>query len=348
MHHYTQRSVITALVEDFTGYGHIFTEVFSSLEMRGVYCAVRALGTDERFGIKIPLEVKSHFVSSIQPEAWELLIRPPIVAPTPGRKTAWLTMYESTRLPKLALELVNKAHIVIVPSKWNKDGFIKSGVTRPIHVIPLGFDPAIFQPEPIPKSGPVVFGVAGRVGHGPVRKGIGRAIELFQKAFPADKNVRLHVKVHPDCEVQVINDDRIKIVKAHLEWYQLANWFKEVHCFVSLAKAEGFGLMQLQAIASGRKVVAARYGGMTEFLSGENCIPIKFKEEKAEKEGDGKWAVMMDKSVIEAFHVARAQVVKTDIQRVAASVTKFHWKNFHDSLLILLQKTGVVTNVQNL
>jgi glycosyltransferase involved in cell wall biosynthesis len=63
----------------------------------------------------------------------------------PDDRTAVLTMWETDTLPSEAVRLLNRAALVIAPSDWGAKCFRRNGVTVPIEVVPLGYDPEVFH-----------------------------------------------------------------------------------------------------------------------------------------------------------------------------------------------------------
>lgn len=342
---FMKRLTIRAAINTFTGYGQIACEIFAGLEQRGVFCPIRSCtgDKDEAFGAKVPLEMKSRFVHCPQPEPWELLIRSPWELPTPGMRTVFMTMWESTVLPKEYVTILNKAHRIIVPSDWNKEGFEASGVTVPISVIPLGISPEIFNyVPPRPEDGRFIIGIAGRVSHGANRKGIRRAIDLFLKAFPDQKDVELHVKVHPDCDIGKVDDPRIKVTREHLPWHKVRKWLADLDVFLSLARVEGFGLWQLQALACGRPVIAAPYAGMEQFVNSENSFCLPFMQVHNEDYGGGMWAEISDSAVTHGIldaYLNHGAVFRKGVI-AAETATNFSWNHTVEMLYRQLGEDG--------
>lgn len=237
---------------------------------------VRATVINETFG-PIPLDVRHSIVSEEQKDEWELLLHTPGHPCAAGKRTVYFTMWESTRLPENSVRYLNQAVCVIVPSYWNASCFTACGAQKPVRVAPLGINTQVFRYVPMDMQGSTVFGTAGRLESGGVRKGITQVIRLFQQAFPSEQDVRLRVKVFPDCEIGEVNDSRIEVTRAYLSEEQLTNWFSGLTCFVSAAKGEGWGLMQHQSLAVGRPIVSIRYGGVAEFFTEEMGYPVDFK-----------------------------------------------------------------------
>jgi len=58
-----------------------------------------------------------------------------------------VTVLETDRIPADWVAAANRMDEVWVPSTFNRETFRNSGVTRPIHIVPLGVDPDYFHPE---------------------------------------------------------------------------------------------------------------------------------------------------------------------------------------------------------
>lgn len=338
-----ERITIVAEIGSFTGY-HLHTnEIVRALRNRGIHASIRALKSVEKFA-PIPADIQAHIVNGPQPEEWEILISPPHRVPTPGKKTVYWTMWESTVLAGKFVENVNMAEAVIVPSQWCADSFKRSGVTKPIYVVPLGINPDIFHYKPVKNIVPTTFSAAGRTAHGRDRKGMDGVMRAFLAAFPYDKNVQLRLKCHPDCNVPDAKDSRVVVVRQQFSEAQVADFLAKSHCFVSAATAEGWGLWQHQAMAIGRPVIAAIYGGLTEFMSPENAYPVEFQEAPSSENFGGLWArpdlmTMIDQ--MRAVHADRAEAEMRG-KMASATVKVFTWERSGDELLTVLSELGVV------
>lgn len=280
----------------FTGYGRHSCKIVECLDKAGFDVFVRPLEIGELTSMQklpIPVGVSRHFVGREQAEPWELLLSPPKHLPTPGKKTVYFTMWESTRLSGQSVGLLNRAEAVIVPCKWCRKAFIDSGVKRPIFIVPLGVDTELFKPQSYPTKNTFVFGAAGRAAHGDQRKGLRDVIKAFEKAFGRTTlDVQLQIKGFADCPIGLVKEKRIVLIEKFLHDHEYAKWLAGLHCFVSAAKSEGWGWHQQEAMAIGRPLIACRYGGLAEFYD-VTCGPnIPFTEMPAQEvwKGLGNWA----------------------------------------------------------
>ena len=98
-----------------------------------------------------------------KPDDHQLILGPPFLIARfyPDRLSAIYTMWECDRLDPATVPWLNKAAVVIVPSRWQVECFRASGVTVPMAVAPLGYDPLVYHPTgPAPEV--CTFGTAGR------------------------------------------------------------------------------------------------------------------------------------------------------------------------------------------
>lgn len=343
-----QRITFLANINTFSGYGMASCEIIRGLVQAGYDVNVRAIAKSETFGASIPIEVSSRFVSRVQQEEWELLMHPPDFMPTPGKKTAFFTMWESSRLPEKSVEILKRASLIITPSHWNAACFSAAGIDVPIRVVPLGIDPDIFNYKPQRNGDRCVFGTAGRMAHGGTRKGMNEVVELFKKAFPKGifNKVSLKVKGFSDCDLAVQDDPRIEITRAFLTDAQMANWLGSLTCFVSGAKGEGWGLLQHQAMACGRPVIATKYGGLAEFMDHSNSYPVRFRLNPADAyyKGAGVWAEPEDADMIAQMH----RVCENPSEAIgrgfkgSQDVSRLTWKNCVTELVEVLKEFKIL------
>jgi glycosyltransferase involved in cell wall biosynthesis len=305
-----KRVVIRCRLDLSTGYGRAVINTARALINRGWDVRFNPLVVDTRLAA-VPDDVRAR----IDPTANGVLVlwgtmdkyRSEILP-----NEICVTTWESTRLMPDAIENINaNASAVVVPSNWNASCFSAQGVNVPIYVVPHGVSSAFTRTLKHKKapSANRIFAIAGRVGHGGVRKGINEAIELFLKAFDsgiiADK-VRLHVKCSIDCPVETWNDRRITVERRFMTEDELADWYRQADFFVSLATAEGFGLHQLEALACGVPLIACCYGGVADFFDAHCGFHIRFRHKPAKGvyAGCGNWAEYDKDSVIEVLREA--------------------------------------------
>lgn len=345
-----KRLTLLAHIDAITGYGQMAVEMVRGLErITGCYIAIRPAAVWEPpWGPKVPKDIRQKFVTGPQPEAWEILMHPPNFVPTPGKRTVYYSMHETTKLAPMSPHVLNKAEAVVVPCQFCATSFSASGVTRPIFIVPLGVNPETFRYRPMPPDFPAIvrFGAAGRMAHGGIRKGMNEVVEAFSKAFPHQENVRLEVKGFPDCGLVETSDPRITIHREYWPDERLADWYASLTCFVSAAKGEGWGLMQHQAMSVGRPIISIRWSGVAEFFRDDLGYPLDFKLESAQfaYEGQGHWAVPTEASLIEQMRAVYAAPMWASILGAESSKAVQHltWENSALALACVLEGVGAL------
>jgi len=257
----------------------------------------------------------------------------------PNKNRIIFTMWESTRIYDIFIEIANQQRAIIVPNQWNKDNFIRQGVTVPIHVVPLFVNEFFNYSTPLDKDS-FVFGSA----NGDPRKRIKDIYSCFVKAFPFEKDVKLNLKLSErDGSIPKFTDTRVNISKKNFSINELKDWYVENDIFISCSAAEGWGLMQHESMACGRPVIAARYAGLSEFMTEENSFPVNYSEVPSEgywKNPGGKWSKYNKEHMIETMRYCYNNPDRVKDKGVLASegAVKMSKLQFKKNLINVLNK----------
>jgi glycosyltransferase involved in cell wall biosynthesis len=199
------------------------------------------------------------------------------------------TMIEVDGFPAEWVRQANAMDEVWTPTEFNRRGLIESGVTRPVHVVPLGIDPDHFHPgiTRIPNpSADFVF--LGNFEWG-ARKAPDLLLRAFNETFRAKEPVILVCKtLNRDRSVDVASEIRALGLDPHggrihflhnreIPHYQLATLYRSADCFVSTSRGEGWGLPTLEAMACGVPVIATDWGGHTAILNADDTYPLRVR-----------------------------------------------------------------------
>ena len=193
-----------------------------------------------------------------------------------------VTMWETDKLMQGDVQLFNTAKAVVVATKWQQACFKQNGVTKPVYVGNYGVDHTIFKPslDAFPKG--KVFLTAGRSAHGLNRKGLDKVICAFLQAFPYQDDVVLQVKVQDDCPLIPVYSPKVQVIRDWLTKEDLADWYRQGLVYVSGSAGECWGFHQHEAMACGRAIIGANFGGVTEFFNEKNGFVVPHKLVPAE------------------------------------------------------------------
>ena len=199
--------------------------------------------------------------------------------------------WETNILPNLWSECINKyCNEVWCPSTYNERVFKNSGVTIQIRVVPH-----IFLPQTLPAKKSILLASSDNclienksvytfytIGELNARKGIEDSLIAFCNSFTEKDPVRFIFKVHyksySEKNKEYCKDVINKILDKYPDHASVICLFdnmsnKEIlalhsigDCYVSLTKAEGFGLTIFDAFNYGKKIITTGYSGHLDYL----------------------------------------------------------------------------------
>jgi len=204
------------------------------------------------------------------------------------RTVVTLTTWETDRVPAAWLPWLARCDRVLVPSRFNADVFVASGVTAPVHVVPH----CVHEPHP---ERPAFLDAVGErfafytIGPWGTRKGMVECVRAFLDAFSARDDVALVVKTtaldlrrdrrpvwHALAELLAGHRDPPFVLLAGetLSTAEIDGLHAAGDCFVSLTRGEGFGLNVLDAAAAGKPVLATGWSGPVEILGADHPLLV--------------------------------------------------------------------------
>ena len=190
--------------------------------------------------------------------------------------------------------------IIITPSHWSKQGFIRSGAEESrVAVVPLGVNPNIYHPLPRNERNTLrqklgidncfVFLNVGLMCN--TSQGVGRLLKAFativerypdtklilkgrDAIFPSKDSIAKAGKVAlTDGEMERIQS-RIIYFGQTLSFLELAQLYQVADAYVSPYLAEGFNLPVLEAVACGLPVICTSGGPTDDFIHPSFALPI--------------------------------------------------------------------------
>jgi glycosyltransferase involved in cell wall biosynthesis len=332
-------------IQRLGGYDHVVLGVLRGLTEAGVNVHRDFWGLFRNDLIPEPIRPAE---SARRPDQPRLIVAPPHLLDRfrPDRRSAAYTMWETDTLPAGAVKALNHCGLVIVPSRWGADCFRANGVSVPVEVVPLGYDPAVFGPAGRDRGNRCVLGTAGALDEGGLRKNVQRVIDLFRRAFPTESDVRLRVKITPSSPpVETDGDTRIEVIASSLSAAELADWYRSLTAFVNASAGEGFGLHLLEAMACGRPLISATFGGVSAFFDSAVGYEIGYRLVEARNAiYGGRWS---DPDADELVAGMREVYAKPDEARrlgehAARRAARFTWDDTTRKLVIILIRHGFI------
>ena len=269
-----------------TGYATSCRELLRALEREGVRTVYRYVyGPKTVFPVAEPENSGDYRLNVIRGRRLPLRPRVGVVygqgdvfRRNLARYKVGYTMLEVDGFPREWVRQANRMDEVWVPSEFNRQGFLSSGLKRPVHVMPLGVDADYFHPRirsyPNP-DGEFVFLSLFEWGE---RKEPWTLLRAFNDVFSAAEPVRLVCKIiNRDPSVHVKEELRRLRLKSsggrisylfNLEFpqYQLGSLYRSADCFVAASRGEGWNMPLMEAMACGLPAIATDWGAHTEFF----------------------------------------------------------------------------------
>lgn len=251
------------------GYGNAAEQMIRALERRG-----------HRVGI---LEQRDLHFSGPVDRAWIRQHRPRRAQTTVyfTLPTTWMaragrnvgfSMVEATALPDDWLPHLDRVDEIWVPSSFCAEVFGRFAA-RSIHVVPLGVDPQMFRPTMRPPAASIKF-LHFAATHRAANKGAELAVVAFGRAFAARTDVSLVVQASVGAPPSS-DDPRIRYTADAIPQTGLAAYFASFDALLYTSKGEGFGLIPLEATASGLPVFHSGQTGMRDYAGVGTVVPSR-------------------------------------------------------------------------
>ncbi len=131
----------------------------------------------------------------------------------------------------------------------------------------------------------------------PQRKNPLGLVRAFQRAFEASEPVQLVLKTinsqfAPQAVeelTELIGDYPVRLIDEYLSKEEVHALAAAADCYVSLHRAEGFGLTMAEAMVLGKPVIATAYSGNTDFMTVNNSLQVRYRLVEIE-EDEGPYA----------------------------------------------------------
>ena len=289
---YTRKIGWHSLMNFPTGYAISSRELATALDRNGVHVAYKYVyGPGTLFPPDEPEKSETKMAEIIRARPLDAQ-RPQVVYGQGdifyrnfGAYKVGFTMLETDGIPPEWARQANLMDEVWCPSEFNVKTFRDSGVTRPIHVIPLGIDPGYFNPQ-IRTSRVSERYTFLSVFEWGERKAPELLMRAFNDEFLSKEAVVLVCKIL-NADVSVDVHDQIRRLGLHpaggrihvslnhvVPGYQLGMVYRSADCFVLTTRGEGWGMPILEAMACGLPVIATDWSAQCDFMNAGNAYPL--------------------------------------------------------------------------
>jgi glycosyltransferase involved in cell wall biosynthesis len=201
-------------------------------------------------------------------------------------------IFELNRFTQRELIHLRSQDKLVVCSDWAKQILLENNILNDIdiHVVPLGVDRSIFYENP-----PNFFRNEPRrtrfinVSKWEIRKGHYELLDYFESAFTPDDDVELIMVTGSVILEQRMPQEvekwkrmyaaspmahKIKIVDWLPTQKAVADLLRLSDCYISLSKAEGFGLGALEAMSCGLEVIITECTAHKQFITNDNSYQV--------------------------------------------------------------------------
>lgn len=248
------------------GYGNSAEQMALALERAGI--TVSLAGTPIRCGA-----LNAEHIFTRPPTRGDAILfysQPPGWIQQRDRKAFGFSMFEADDIPASWFQGLVRVDEVWVPSAHNAEIFRRRmPERREVHVIPLAVDAAAFAAKRRERGEKLRF-IHSATYASEVRKGADLAIEAFRLAFAGREDVELIVRSTFGSDLDRVHqfadgDARIQFVTGKLTTAELAELLHGFDAMIYPSRGEGFGLIPMEAMASGMPAIFPRSTGMLEY-----------------------------------------------------------------------------------
>jgi len=280
-----------------TGYAMSCREILRACEAEGIRVAYTYVyGPGTPFPAREDDDARDYFLNAVsrrrsgrRPPVSVVYGQGDVFHRNKGRHRVGYTMLEVDGIPREWVRQANEMDEVWVPSGFNRDAFLASGLKKPVHVVPLGVDIDHFHPG--------IRGVRNPAGdfvflanfEWVERKRADMLLKVFNQTFRRRDaavlvckiiNVNWSTNVRAQIEALALSASGGRIAFLHnreFPYHQLGALYRSADCYVSAGRGEGWDMPLMEAMACGLPTIATDWGAHTEFVHEGISYPLKIR-----------------------------------------------------------------------
>lgn len=208
-----------------------------------------------------------------------------------GRYTIGYWYWEMPEFPEFLHFAYDQVDEIWVSTEYNRQAIARH-TDKPVVVMPPAIEVSIDRPLSrsdlhLPEDA-FIFLHMSDVLSIPERKNPLGVVQAFLKAFSdqPEADVLLVLKLsnldrQPQLSQEIIGvmerEPRIRLINDYLDRNTLNNLMNVSDCYVSLHRAEGFGLPMAEAMYLGKPVIATHWSGNADFMTEQNSLPVGYQ-----------------------------------------------------------------------
>ncbi len=197
---------------------------------------------------------------------------------------------DTDRISQLGIDIVNYMDLLIVPSRWCKEVYLKSGLKVPCEVVPHALSEIFYRPKQEPyhpylkklkeikKKRKLVYGLFF-LWHSGRRKGAHLVAEVYKEIIKTHPNFILIIKIGNIIDPHLVTLTKLGsiVVKGWLNDQDLLALYDMCDIYLLFSLGGGWELNGIEALARGEIVLGAEEGSWTDYLPREFQIPVARK-----------------------------------------------------------------------
>ncbi len=167
--------------------------------------------------------------------------------------------------------LINKVDIITTHTRASRDFLLSRGITKPIHIIPVGIDTELFKPIPTsPHKNFKILTIARLHKY----KGLEYLIRAFKMVtLIAHQNIYLSIIGVGDeynnllTLIKYLNlEDKVFISNNFIPYQEIPQIIPKCDLYVQPSLIEPFGITVLEAMSCGKPIIASSVGGLKDTI----------------------------------------------------------------------------------
>lgn len=207
-----------------------------------------------------------------------------------GRYTIGYWYWEMPEFPDFLHFAYEQVDEIWVSTEYTRQAIAKH-TNKPVHIVPPAIEVRIDQPLTraelnLPEDCFIFLHMSDALSI-PERKNPMGVVTAFRMAFgdKADAKVKLVIKVsNLDHQPALSNailaaiaeEPRIQLIHDYMDRNVLNNLLNNCDCFVSLHRAEGFGLPIAESMYLGKPVIATHWSGNVDFMDEDSSFSVEY------------------------------------------------------------------------